>query len=154
MRLISTPLGIVQAVASRQHLLELNLIPAMDLAVPDPENEVLDRTEEWLERYFSGIAAAPDELPLAPDGTDFQRKVWQILRTIPYGRTRTYGGIARAIAPEMSPQAIGRAVGANPIPVIIPCHRVVAANGPGGYSGGLPVKQYLLDRESTADDGE
>ena len=149
-RWITTPLGKVIATASRRHLLELSLPPEPQgrAVVPAGENTVLDRVEGWLSRYFSGEKVSPAELPLAPDGTDFQRLVWQKLLEIPYGETVTYGDIARVIAPgRMSPRAVGNAVGANPVPIIIPCHRVLAANGLGGFSCGVDIKQKLLKIE-------
>ena len=117
------------------------------MSFPDTANPILDQAEEWLTSYFAGEKVSPVPLPLSPDGTPFQRKVWQILQNIPYGETVTYGEIAKMISPAMSAQAVGNAVGANPIPVIIPCHRVVAANGIGGYSSGIKIKQHLLSLE-------
>ncbi|HEY6433695.1 MAG TPA: methylated-DNA--[protein]-cysteine S-methyltransferase [Acetobacteraceae bacterium] len=88
------------------------------------------------------------ELPLAPSGTGFQCRVWQALRHIPYGETRSYGGLAGELG--SAPRAIGQANAANPIPIIIPCHRVVASSGIGGYSGGdgLATKRALLALET------
>ena len=106
---------------------------------------ILELAVCWLDKYFQNIPVSPFTLPLAPQGTVFQHKVWDILLQIPYGKTMTYGEIAKMISPEMSPRAVGNAVGANPIPIIIPCHRVIARNGPGGYSGGsLAQKRQLL----------
>lgn len=101
----------------------------------------------WLDQYFMG--AMPEiTFPLSPAGTDFQGKVWEILLRIPYGKTITYGDIAREIAPNMSAQAVGGAVGRNPISIIIPCHRVIGANGQlTGYTGGLDKKIWLLRHE-------
>jgi methylated-DNA-[protein]-cysteine S-methyltransferase len=101
--------------------------------------------------YFDGARATFD-LPLAPEGTAFRRKVWDTLCRIPPGETRSYLDIAREIGCR-SPRAVGQANGANPIPILIPCHRVIAANGAiGGYSGGegLATKRYLLDLETRA----
>ena len=145
-RLIHTPFGPVQAVASKRHLLELNF-GAGALSLPDTANPILDQAEKWLTCYFAGEKVSPVALPLSPDGTPFQRKLWQILQNIPYGETVTYGEIARLIAPSMSARAVGSAVGANPLPVIIPCHRVVATDNIGGYSGGIKIKQSLLALE-------
>lgn len=114
---------------------------------------VLRQAEQWLERYFAGQRPAVSELPLAPEGSDFQREVWQVLCGIPYGTTTTYGKIARELAARrglarMSAQAVGGAVGHNPIPIIIPCHRVVGSNGSlTGYAGGLQKKIWLLTHE-------
>lgn len=106
----------------------------------------------WLERYFAG--EAPEEsVPLKLEGTSFQKRVWQILLTIPYGVTRTYGGIALQIAREMgkekmSAQAVGQAVGRNPVSILVPCHRVVGTGGKlTGYAGGIDKKVWLLRHE-------
>ena len=87
-------------------------------------------------------------LTLAPQGSDFQRQVWAALLRIPYAETRTYGELARRLGREGAARAIGAASGANPLPLLIPCHRVVAANGMGGYSGGEALKSRLLALES------
>lgn len=116
---------------------------------------VFERAERWLEAYFSG--EEPGCMPpLAPQGTAFQQEVWQILREIPYGKTVTYGEIARQLArrrgiPSMSAQAVGGAVGRNPISLMIPCHRVLGAGGSlTGYAGGTARKQALLELEGCA----
>ncbi len=109
--------------------------------------------KKWLDIYFSGKNPG-FQLPLHFTGTPFQNKVWQILCSIPYGRTATYGGIAKQLAPEspsgrMSAQAVGGAVGRNPISVIVPCHRVVGANGSlTGYAGGVSKKIALMKLEN------
>jgi methylated-DNA-[protein]-cysteine S-methyltransferase len=113
------------------------------------ETALLLRARGQLEEYFDGERSAFD-LPLAPRGTAYQRRVWDALMGIPYGETRTYGDIA-AIAGGVS-RSVGGANGRNPIAIIIPCHRVVAATGLGGYSGGegLETKRRLLKLESRA----
>ena len=109
---------------------------------------IFEEARRWLDVYFSG--RKPDFMPvLAPHGTAFQQSVWEILRTIPYGQTVTYGAIARRIEQNtgrrMSAQAVGGAVGRNPISILIPCHRVVGTNGSlTGYAGGIDKKAYLL----------
>ena len=116
------------------------------------DHPILHRTAAWLDAYFRG-ESLPAEIPLAPDGTDFQKQVWKILLTIPYGGTTTYGDIARKMAAlrgkeKMSAQAVGGAVGSNPISIIIPCHRVVAAGGKlGGFGWGPDAKKWLLRHE-------
>lgn len=125
----------------------------------EKELPLFDRTAEWLDRYFSGKRPAAD-LPLAPKGTDFQKEVWEILRTIPYGETTTYSRIAEKIAekrgiPSMSAQAVGGAVGHNPISILIPCHRVIGSDGSlTGYAAGIRRKKALLqlEKEQTPDD--
>ena len=117
-------------------------------SVLKPDHPMLLQAEDWLIRYFAGYNPDPNELTLIPDGTEFRLKVWQQLRTIPYAATITYGDLARAIGKPNAFQAIGNAVGNNPISIIIPCHRVVGSNGNlTGYAGGLSAKQYLLSLE-------
>jgi methylated-DNA-[protein]-cysteine S-methyltransferase len=109
--------------------------------------------KQWLDRYFSGEKPSIAELPLAPIGGEFRQEVWQILCEIPHGKLTTYGAIAKQIAEKrakktMSAQAVGGAVGHNPISIIIPCHRVVGSNGSlTGYAGGLDLKIKLLEIE-------
>mgnify|MGYP002516952420 CR=1 FL=1 len=116
------------------------------------ETPPLSEAKRWLDVYFSG--RQPDFLPpLRPTGSVFRRKVWEILLTIPYGGTMTYGVIARKLAriqglPGMSAQAVGGAVGHNPISLMIPCHRVVGTDGSlTGYAGGIERKKRLLELE-------
>ena len=112
------------------------------------ETRLLRRAVDQLDAYFDGTLDAFD-LPLAPPGTAYRRRVWQALCDIPYGQTRTYADIA-AVAGGVA-RSVGQANGSNPIPIFIPCHRVVASAGLGGYSGGdgLDTKRYLLDLEAT-----
>ena len=113
---------------------------------------IFAETNRWLDLYFAG--KEPDFTPaLAPKGSDFRKRVWRILLTIPYGQVMTYGEIAQCIAKEMklekmSAQAVGGAVGHNPVSIIIPCHRVVGTNGSlTGYAGGINTKVELLKLE-------
>lgn len=114
---------------------------------------MLNETKKWLDRYFRGEMPQIDELSLAPSGNEFRKEVWKILCEIPYGEVTTYGEISRKIAKnrgidKMSAQAIGGAVGHNPISIIIPCHRVVGADGSlTGYAGGIQKKIKLLKLE-------
>ncbi|MDD3403339.1 MAG: methylated-DNA--[protein]-cysteine S-methyltransferase [Hespellia sp.] len=116
---------------------------------------VFDTAKKWLNQYFDGKQPAISELPLAPVGSDFRKSVWRILCEIPYGEVTTYGDIAKIIAKEagkekMSSQAVGGAVGHNPISIMIPCHRVVGSNGSlTGYAGGIATKIKLLEWEGT-----
>ena len=113
---------------------------------------VLDLAGQWLEDYFRGQPREVD-FPVRPEGTDFQKRIWQMLLEIPFGQTRTYGDLAREAAAamgkeKMSAQAVGGAVGRNPISIVIPCHRVVGADGSlTGYAGGLEKKRWLLCHE-------
>ena len=117
----------------------------------DASNAVLERAARELSEYFAGGRKAFD-IPLSPAGTDFQKKVWAALETIPYGQTATYGGIAARIGKPGAAIAVGQANSRNPIPILIPCHRVIGANGKlVGYAGGMHVKETLLSIESWAD---
>ncbi len=121
--------------------------------VQDDSPEIFKRAKNWLDRYFAGGKPEIGELALAPLGTEFRRMVWDILCQIPYGRVITYGEIAKEAADRMnkksmSAQAVGGAVGHNPISIIIPCHRVVGASGSlTGFAGGIDKKIYLLRHE-------
>jgi methylated-DNA-[protein]-cysteine S-methyltransferase len=121
--------------------------------IEDPSFPIFHFTQRWLDDYFSGKKPLIADLPLAPQGSEFRKAVWDVLCAIPYGQTITYGEIAKIIAtqrkmPHMSSQAIGGAVGHNPISIIIPCHRVVGANGSlTGYAGGIDKKIKLLELE-------
>ncbi|GBQ63196.1 O6-methylguanine-DNA methyltransferase [Ameyamaea chiangmaiensis NBRC 103196] len=110
------------------------------------ETPLLRAAADWLDRYFDG-EAEPFDLPLRPFGSPYRQQVWTALRSIPPGDVQTYGAVARTAGG--SARSVGGAVGANPIPIIIPCHRVVAADGIGGYSGegGVEHKQFLLHLE-------
>lgn len=113
------------------------------------------KTKNWLDRYFNGEKPMISELELSPRGNEFRHEVWKILCEIPYGETTTYGEIAQQIAQvrglkKMSAQAVGGAVGHNPISIIIPCHRVVGKNGQmTGYAGGIDTKIKLLNHEKS-----
>lgn len=114
---------------------------------------VFRTTKSWLDRYFRGEKPAISELSIAPIGGEFRQMVWNILCQIPYGEVTTYGNIAKQVAVKMnkksmSSQAVGGAVGHNPISIIIPCHRVVGSNGSlTGYAGGIHTKIKLLELE-------
>ncbi|BAC43976.1 methylated-DNA--[protein]-cysteine S-methyltransferase [Malacoplasma penetrans] len=115
--------------------------------------EILIKTKKWLDKYFKGLNPNPKDLEINPQGSAFQIEVWNILSKIPYGKTITYNDIAKEIAnskgiKKMSAQAVGGAVGHNPLTIIIPCHRVVGCKGNlTGYAGGLDKKIYLLELE-------
>lgn len=115
--------------------------------------EIFKLAKNWLDRYFAGENPSISEIPLAPRGNEFSQTVWKILCEIPYGEVTTYGEIANKIAKQrgmekMSAQAVGGAVGHNPVSIIIPCHRVVGKNGSlTGYAGGIKTKIKLLELE-------
>jgi methylated-DNA-[protein]-cysteine S-methyltransferase len=101
-----------------------------------------------LSRYFAGTLDATDALPVELNGTDFQKRVWQALRRIPAGSTLSYGALARRIGEPAAVRAVGAANGANPVALVVPCHRVIGSDGTlTGYGGGLDRKRWLLDHE-------
>lgn len=111
---------------------------------------VLDRVAAQVEEYFAGERTVFD-VPLDPIGTEFQLRAWSALRSIPYGETRSYGEQARVIGSPNAVRAVGAANGRNPISIIVPCHRVIGADGSlTGFGGGLAAKRYLLDLEARA----
>src|SRR2546423_3376006 len=112
-----------------------------------PAGELLARTRQELAEYFAGTRRTFD-IPLDPPGTPFQRRVWDALRAIPYGTTLSYSELARRLGDLRATRAVGAANGKNPIPIIVPCHRVVGANGAlTGFGGGLDRKRWLLEHE-------
>jgi methylated-DNA-[protein]-cysteine S-methyltransferase len=121
---------------------------AESLGLPgDPDAEPFAAAAAQLSAYFDG-ALTEFDLPLSPAGTDFQRKVWAGLRAIPYGRTVSYGELARRVGSPAASRAVGLANGRNPIAIVVPCHRVIGADGSmTGYGGGLDRKRFLLAHE-------
>jgi len=114
--------------------------------LPEEETPLLLRAGEWLDAYFAGERPELCALPLAPEGTAFQKRVWDELKKIPYGRTRSYGELAAVLG--TSARAVGSAVGRNPISILIPCHRVLGRDGKlTGFDGGLDRKALLLRLE-------
>ncbi len=126
---------------------EKDFINALEKAYnikPVKDNTAFSEFARLLKRYLNG-ERLEIEIPLDMKGTDFEKRVWKTLLKIPYGRTKSYGEIAREIDLPKGARAVGNACGKNPIPIIIPCHRVVAGNsGLGGYSGGIGIKKRLL----------
>lgn len=114
---------------------------------------VLVKTRKWFDSYFAGKRPSISEIPLAPSGSEFRQLIWKLLCEIPYGETATYGELAKKAAEllgkqSMSAQAVGGAVGHNPISIIIPCHRVIGSDGSlTGYAGGIEKKKILLYHE-------
>ena len=153
-----SPLGPLTIAADGQRITGLWLkgqkyyAATLGRAVAGARLPVFEQAADWLDRYFRG-EKPQNSLPLAPPGSAFRQAVWRLLGEIPYGRVFSYGEIARAVAREMgresmSAQAVGGAVGHNPISIIIPCHRVVGSNGSlTGYAGGLDKKIHLLRLE-------
>ena len=111
------------------------------------DNSTLRKAGRQLDEYFAGKRRAFD-LPLSPHGTEFQRKVWTTLTTIPYGETISYAQLAARVGRSSATRAVGAANGRNPLPIVLPCHRVIGADGSlTGFGGGLPTKQFLLKLE-------
>ena len=145
--LLPTPLGPLRAVATGRGLVSLRFD-----AGPPPEalrdDGAFSDLRAWLGAYFAG-GRDPYPGPLAAAATPFQRAVWDRLMTIPHGETRSYGHLARAVGQPMGAQAVGAANGQNPLALVVPCHRVVGADGSlTGYAGGLRRKRALLELES------
>lgn len=114
----------------------------------EDESYILNEAIRQLTEYIDG-GRRSFELPLRPDGTDFRKKVWRELQRIPYGETITYAELARRVGKPEAYRAVANACGANPLPIFIPCHRVVASGGKsGGYTGGLDIKLSLLETET------
>ena len=145
------PVGPVTLAATDQALLWLKFgIRDYPGAAP-ASNPVLEAAARQLREYFAGDRRT-FELPLAPEGTEFQRRVWDALCTIPYGETWSYAAVGRAIGNPRAARAVGMANNRNPISIIIPCHRVIGANGAlVGYGSGLPIKETLLRLEGVLD---
>lgn len=116
--------------------------------IVDRETEAIARTRAWLSAYFSGTSAKVGDLPLDMHGAAFEKRVWKALLRIPPGETRSYGAIANELGASGAARAVGAANGANPIAIIVPCHRVIGSSGSlTGYGGGLDRKTWLLDHE-------
>jgi len=118
-----------------------------DGAEAGPDLPVLAAARDQLAEYFDGTRRTFD-LPLEPGGTEFQRSVWRLLLGIPFGKTTTYGQLAGKLGNPKANRAVGAANGRNPLPIVVPCHRVIGSDGKlTGFGGGLPVKQWLLEHE-------
>jgi methylated-DNA-[protein]-cysteine S-methyltransferase len=155
-KIIPSPVGALKLVASDKGLAAIlwendnpKRVRLGDL-VESPDHPILLRAERQLREYFAGTRTAFD-LDLDFAGTQFQKQVWAALCTIPFGETRSYADIARAIGRPKAVRAVGAANGRNPISIVAPCHRVIGANGDlTGFAGGLDTKQYLLSHERDA----
>ena len=155
----ASPLGEMLLVSDGEALCglyfaEQKYVPALPEAKEEPSLPVFQSARDWLKRYFAGEKPVTD-LPLRAAGTDFQRAVWALLSEIPYGATVTYGELADTLSAQRgrpcSARAVGAAVGRNPISLIVPCHRVLGADGSlTGYAGGLARKRALLRLEGIA----
>jgi len=159
---IPTPLGPMLALATDEALCALEfsstgrmtrLDARLDrwfapFQIEKKSNAIIERAAAWLEKYFDGSDATVNGLPLDMRGAAFERRVWKALLEIPPGATSTYGAIARQLGSIGASRAVGLANGANPVAIIVPCHRVIGSNGTlTGYGGGLDKKQWLLNHE-------
>ncbi len=143
---IDSPLGPLVVEYTSAGLSALRFDPGSE-GSPLSDDAFGERISRQLSEYFAGARRAFD-LPLAPAGTVFQRRVWEALSRIPFGETRSYAEIAGVVGCPGGSRAVGQANGRNPIPLIVPCHRVVATGGGlGGYSGGIDIKRWLLTHE-------
>lgn len=146
---LPSPIGPLRLVASPNGLRQIEFSP---LAGPDPEwvegsTPIIDEAARQLNEYFAGSRHSFD-LPLEPAGTDFQQSVWKVLRAIPFGETISYGEQARRLGDAKKARAVGSANGRNPLPIVVPCHRVVGADGSlTGFAGGIDTKKWLLSHE-------
>jgi methylated-DNA-[protein]-cysteine S-methyltransferase len=146
-RIIESPVGKLRIEADERSITGIWLNATANVT-PGPATGVVAELERQLTAYFDGRLTEFD-LPLAPKGTPFQLEVWTALQSIPYGETCSYSDIARKIGRADAVRAVGAANGQNPIPIVIPCHRVIGANGSlTGFGGGLPMKKWLLAHES------
>ncbi|MEI6669648.1 MAG: methylated-DNA--[protein]-cysteine S-methyltransferase [Acidobacteriota bacterium] len=152
---LDTPVGTLLLAGCRDHGLKyLSFQRGKGAKVPESQWQRSDApfrdAVRQLKEYFRGKRVAFD-LKLNPKGTPFQLEVWRALTTIPYGATRSYAQIAKRVGRPLAVRAVGLANGRNPLPIIVPCHRVIGSGGQlVGYGGGLPVKQALLQLEGVA----
>ncbi|HSJ64621.1 MAG TPA: methylated-DNA--[protein]-cysteine S-methyltransferase [Gemmatimonadaceae bacterium] len=155
-----SPVGDLMLAATDTHLIGVRFAPHSEDAVArqgwmrasggTPADAILTEARAQLDQYFSGERTA-FHLPLAPTGTDFQMQVWSSLQAIPFGGTISYGELARRIGDPKAMRAVGAANGRNPIPIIVPCHRVIGADGSlTGYGGGMERKRWLLAHEGAS----
>jgi len=143
----ATPIGDLLLIADEQGLVRVEFPPASPPDDAQRDDRRLAPAIRQLDEYFSGKRKTFD-LPISLRGTPFQLEVWSSLVRIPYGATRTYAEIAKSIGRPSATRAVGAANGANPIPIIVPCHRVIGSNGSlTGFGGGIDVKRWLLDFE-------
>ena len=148
-----TPIGNIFIAGDGKVIKQMSFPEGSKQRRPQPDwqqtKQPFKRAIKQLDHYFQGKLKTFD-LPLDPDGTEFQRQVWKALLDIPYGETTSYGELAQTIDRPKAARAVGAANGANPIPIVIPCHRVIGSTGAlTGFGGGLPTKQWLLAHEQS-----
>lgn len=147
-----TPIGDIFLVASPKGLKSISF--HKEAGLKTGRNAILDRTIAQLKKYFAGQPVTFD-VPLDVNGTPFQKRVWSELKKIPYGETRSYRDVAAGIRNPRAVRAVGSANGKNPLCIVVPCHRVIAADGTlGGYTGGLEKKRNLLKIEMKREVGQ
>jgi methylated-DNA-[protein]-cysteine S-methyltransferase len=154
-RRLDTDLGVLHVVADHTNITTIVLPNGTPIATRDSDdaatNAVADKAIEQLREYLAGTREDFD-LPLDPAGTAFQREVWFALAKIPYGQTESYRWLAERVGRPTATRAVGATNGRNPIPIVLPCHRVIGSDGSlTGYGGGLPLKRALLDLEHRPD---
>lgn len=146
-RYFKSPLGWLELTAENDLITRVDFVSVSD--IDSGESAVLDLCQQQLEAYFAGTLTE-FTVPLSVEGTDFQIRVWSVLQTIPFGTTWSYGDLAKCIGNPKASRGVGGANNHNPIAIIIPCHRVIGANGQlTGYAGGLDRKQALLEHEKS-----
>lgn len=144
---LNSPLGYLELTATEEHLRQIRFLDCEPEQPVAEENEILKQAKTELSEYFKG-ERTDFSIPFKTEGTNFQQSVWKELLNIPYGQTITYGELAQKLGDPNKVRAIGKANGSNPIPLIIPCHRVIGAdNKLVGYAGGIDRKQLLLKLE-------
>ena len=147
-KIFNSKIGNIVIVEKNQSIIELKVIKEKNIDIIESDTPLLKKASEQINEYFSGKRETFD-LPLNPEGTEFMKKVWKQLLNIPYGETKTYKQIATEIGNETAARAVGMANNKNPIPIIIPCHRVIGSNKKlVGYALGLDVKEKLLKLEA------
>ena len=143
----NTPIGIISITDNGKCIIAIDFGKTVSEGIEIKETDIIKETYKQLNEYFNG-KRKEFNIPLEMEGTDFQKSVWNALRNIPYGETCSYKDIAAMIGNEKASRAVGMANNKNPIPIIVPCHRVIGANGKlVGYGGGLELKTKLLDIE-------
>lgn len=146
-KVMNSPVGKIEIVEENEKIIELNIYNEKKNNIIEKDTKLLLETQKQLKEYFEG-KRTKFEIPLNPKGTEFMKKVWKELLNIPYGEVRTYKEIAEKIGNSKASRAVGMANNKNPIPIIIPCHRVIGSNNKlVGYALGLDMKKYLLDLE-------
>lgn len=140
---LHTPVGILKICSDGKAITEICI---SESGISDGDIVTAEAAKQ-LSEYFAD-KLTEFNLPLNPQGTEFQKKVWKILLSVPYGTVLSYGEIANLTGNKKACRAVGNAVGRNPILIVIPCHRVKAANGIGGFSAGIELKKHLLNKEN------